>query len=282
MQSQPTPFGCRNTVPNSFELSVIDATTGDVVCPFHLQASRFILSNGILRSRQTDVGYIASNGQFRFADPFQPNIALDTKFSICSNASLAFGESTVFYRCFNDESFGIFNEPSGILCSPVIIGVVDTPILSTSVGLATFTKVATPVSSQMVFPTFDHSETFDDADAADPVEFDLGVSEHALLVERSRKTRTRHHLTIVRENPNRSCKTGYNNKLHRCKFHINYYHGCNERKCKHGHGVANTLVTPSTLTDEEAMPTHEPLMSSNRRRQGISTLFPAPNSSFSG
>lgn len=288
---QPVPSGCNNAVPYSFDLSVIDPTTEALGCPFHLQASGFTLSNGILRSRQSQVGYIASDGRLSFGNPFQFNTAHDASFSICNNASLAFSGSTVFYRCFHDRSFGIFNEPNGILCSPIFIGVVGMPISLAPVSPATVTTMTIPVGAEAISPGSVPSETLDEADAVsaptDLVEFDFGASEDALLVERSRKTRFRHHLAITMEKPNRGhnsriCKPERNSTHHRCRFRIGKDGECSHRRCKHGHGIANTLVGPSGLTTEETTSTQEPVMISNQRRQVTSTSFPTPSSSYSG
>jgi hypothetical protein len=290
MPLPPVPSGCNHTVPYSFELSVIDATTGTFDCSFHLQASGFTLSNGILRSRQNNAGYIASDSRLYFRYPFQSNTALDASFSICSNASLAFGGSTVFHKCFIDESFGIFNEPIGILCSPIFIGVVGTPIALTSVSLATVTTVTISVGSEAISSGLGPSETLDEADTTPTptyvVEFDLGAPEDAQLVDRFRKTQLRHHLTIPIEKPNyghnsRVCEPG-RNKHHKCLFPRSKDHECDLRKCTRGHSKANTLVALSSLTMEETTSTQELFISDNQRRQVTSTSFSTPISSYSG
>ena len=279
---QPVPSGCNNSVPYSFELSVIDTTTRAFGCSFRLQASGFTLSNGILKGRQSKVVYVDSDSRLYFGSPFRFNTALDAGFSICSNASLAYGDSTVFYKCFSEGSFGIFNEPSGILCSPIFIDVVGTPISLTSPTLATVTKVTIPVGSKAISSGSSLSEPTDTPVSADMIEFDFGTFEDALLVERSKKTQLRHHLAITMEESSHAhnthlCETGRKN--HRCRFRSNKNYACNHGMCKHGHSIDDILVAPSSLATEETISNQEPVMNDNQRRHLTPTSFPMPSSS---
>jgi hypothetical protein len=246
-----------------------------------------MLSNGTLRSGQNNIGYIASNTRFCFGNPSQSDIVLDASFSICSNASLAFGGSTVFYRCFSDGSFGIFNKPNGVLCSTVLINITGTPASSASASLATITTVTIHVGSEAKSSGSSPSGTVDKAGATPIptglVEFDLDASgQDALLVERSWKTLLRHHSAIVEEKTNRGnnshvCKADNNGEHHRHRFHKGEDNECNHRKFKHGYGGAKALAAPSSLAAKTTLG-QEPLMNGNRRRQVTSTtLFPTPS-----
>merc|ERR1712093_569660 len=57
-------------------------------------------------------------------------------FSVCSNGTLAIGDSAIFYQCLSGTFYNLYDESTGAQCSPIYINILDTGAAASS-GAAT-------------------------------------------------------------------------------------------------------------------------------------------------
>lgn len=136
--SAPAPAGCATSVPQSFQITTINATTSP-----HTKAKRqndgsliITLQNGQLHNQQGDTGYIASNFQFQFDKPPQTGAIYTAGFSVCSNGSLALGGSAIFYSCNSGGFNNLYDRNWAPQCSPIYINTINSGSSSGSSGSA--------------------------------------------------------------------------------------------------------------------------------------------------
>merc|ERR1712093_291986 len=68
-------------------------------------------------------------------------------FSVCSNGTLAIGDSAIFYQCLSGTFCNLYDESTGAQCSPIYINILDT-------GAAASSGAATQISDgQIQAPT---------------------------------------------------------------------------------------------------------------------------------
>ncbi|KEQ97739.1 hypothetical protein AUEXF2481DRAFT_542416 [Aureobasidium subglaciale EXF-2481] len=72
---------------------------------------------------QGRTGYIAANNQFQFDKPAQTGAIYTAGFSVCSNGTLAIGNSAIFYQCLSGDFYNLYDESTGAQCSPIYINV---------------------------------------------------------------------------------------------------------------------------------------------------------------
>ncbi|KAL6907383.1 hypothetical protein GGI43DRAFT_397222 [Trichoderma evansii] len=84
-------------------------------------ALQLTLNGNILKDAKDRTGYIASNYQFQFDDPTQPDSLYTSGFSACSNGSLALRGSTVFYQCRSGTFYNLYDRNWAAQCEPIEI-----------------------------------------------------------------------------------------------------------------------------------------------------------------
>merc|ERR1712093_637271 len=57
-------------------------------------------------------------------------------FSVCSNGTLAIGDSAIFYQCLSGTFCNLYDESTGAQCSPIYINILDSGVAASS-GAAT-------------------------------------------------------------------------------------------------------------------------------------------------
>lgn len=85
------------------------------------------LTSGALLDRGGAINFVNCNGQLSASDDISDDCTKFTEFSVCSNGSLAVGESALWYQCYSDswESKGFFNRPKSERCYPLYLTVAD-------------------------------------------------------------------------------------------------------------------------------------------------------------
>ncbi|KAK4238131.1 hypothetical protein C8A03DRAFT_33876 [Achaetomium macrosporum] len=121
------PEGCVVTAQGKFEISIMEISNtskrelalekrntcgGEGILT--LQLSDTVLTDSHMRT-----GYIASNYQFQFDAPPQAGAIYTAGFSICANGSLAFGPSTIFWRCRSGTFWNLYDRWFAEQCEPV-------------------------------------------------------------------------------------------------------------------------------------------------------------------
>jgi Yeast PIR protein repeat len=124
------PAGCTGSYDGQFEITIVRpagttkreeekraacAGTGTLVIQ---------LQNGVLTDADGRTGYIASNYQFQFDKPPQAGAIFTSGFSVCSNTSLALGDSAVFYQCQSGGFYNLYNKHWAAQCQDVAIDIV--------------------------------------------------------------------------------------------------------------------------------------------------------------
>lgn len=119
------PASCSTNYAGEFEISVVNAST---VAKREVIAKRtallLTLQNGILKDSDGRTGYIASNDQFQFDNPVQSGAIYTAGWSVCSNGTLALGDSAIFYECLSGTFYNLYDESQGAQCTPIFIDVI--------------------------------------------------------------------------------------------------------------------------------------------------------------
>lgn len=155
------PASCSTNYAGAFEISVVNASTVAKRSITARKALTITLANGVLTDDEGRTGYIASNNQFQFDGPVQAGAIYTAGWSVCSNGTLALGDSAIFYECLSGTFYNLYDESTGDQCTPIFIDVVAISGSSSStsaVGAATqltdgqiqaTTSTATPKVSQI-------------------------------------------------------------------------------------------------------------------------------------
>ncbi|KAI5245403.1 hypothetical protein E4T42_06745 [Aureobasidium subglaciale] len=122
---EATPQGCSTNFNGPFSISIANVTTPAKRSLDTRQEKvlTITLANGVLTDDQGRTGYIAANNQFQFDKPAQTGAIYTAGFSVCSNGTLAIGNSAVFYQCLSGDFYNLYDESTGAQCSPIYINV---------------------------------------------------------------------------------------------------------------------------------------------------------------
>jgi len=130
--AQTPPSGCVASAPGTFQISTVNVTS-DIPNSKRSLATRQLsgvltlsLEDGDLTDQAGRTGYIASNAQFQFDAPIQPNARESTGFSLCSNGTLALDSSAIWYQCLSGDFYNLYSESLGGQCVPIYIQAVMT------------------------------------------------------------------------------------------------------------------------------------------------------------
>ncbi|KAF2093714.1 hypothetical protein NA57DRAFT_81216 [Rhizodiscina lignyota] len=121
------PAGCATSYNGEFTFTVKNLTSTTAKRHLTKRQTNGILSvtiiGGVLADQDGRTGYIANNYQLEFANPPQAGAIYTAGFSACTNGSLAFGGSTVWYQCLSGGFYNIYARRSTAQCNPINIAV---------------------------------------------------------------------------------------------------------------------------------------------------------------
>ncbi|CAD0110581.1 unnamed protein product [Aureobasidium uvarum] len=156
------PQGCSNNFDGQFSISIANVTT---TAKRDLETRQdkvltITLKDGTLTDDQGRTGYIAANNQFQFDKPAQTGAIYTSGFSVCSNGTLAIGNSAIFYQCLSGDFYNLYDQSTGAQCSPIYINIlkaggVASSGAATQIGdgqlqAATSTKAVTQISDGQI------------------------------------------------------------------------------------------------------------------------------------
>ncbi|KLP06877.1 covalently-linked cell wall protein [Fusarium fujikuroi] len=121
------PKGCTTSYDGQFEVTIFkpgnekrDVTerscNGEGVLVLNLK-------DGVLKDAQGRTGYISESYQFQFDKPVQAGAIYTSGFSVCSNGTLAFGSSAIFWQCQSGDFYNLYDRNWAEQCEPVEFGV---------------------------------------------------------------------------------------------------------------------------------------------------------------
>ncbi|RMZ86550.1 hypothetical protein DV736_g6230, partial [Chaetothyriales sp. CBS 134916] len=128
------PPGCFGSVPGTFHIAAQDTDS-----PSNLVKRNTLtltLSNSVLKDQIGRTGYIASNYQFQFDNPPQPDALYSSGFYICSNGTLAHGSSNVWAQCRSGNFYNLYDRNWGEACNDVYILYSDGSLSGAAAGQA--------------------------------------------------------------------------------------------------------------------------------------------------
>ncbi|KAK4548007.1 hypothetical protein LTR36_010727 [Oleoguttula mirabilis] len=124
--SSSDPAGCSSSYSGKFEIQVVNVTGSSKREVQKRTALVLSLADGVLTDAESRTGYIASNYQFQFDGPPQTGAIYTAGWSVCTNGSLALGDSSIFYQCLSGTFYNLYDESTGAQCSEVYIDVIST------------------------------------------------------------------------------------------------------------------------------------------------------------
>ncbi|KAH0235549.1 hypothetical protein KCV06_g2459, partial [Aureobasidium melanogenum] len=131
------PAGCSENHASPFSISITNVTNSKRDLESRqAKILTITLKNGTLTDDEGRTGYIAANNQFQFDKPAQTGAIYTSGFSVCSNGTLAIGDSAIFYQCLSGTFYNLYDESTGAQCSPIYINILDTGAAASS-GAAT-------------------------------------------------------------------------------------------------------------------------------------------------
>ncbi|KAM0347606.1 hypothetical protein ACHAPU_004619 [Fusarium lateritium] len=122
------PKGCTTSYDGQFEVTIFKpgkskrdvnekrSCNGDGVLVLTLQ-------DGVLKDAKDRTGYISDSFQFQFDKPAQAGAIYTSGFSVCSNGTLGFGPSAIFWQCQSGDFFNLYDRNWAEQCEPVEFGV---------------------------------------------------------------------------------------------------------------------------------------------------------------
>jgi len=121
------PAGCSSSYSGTFEIQVVNVTSSAKRAVQKRQDTALVISlaDGVLTDAKGRTGYIAANNQFQFDGPPQTGAIYTSGWSVCSNGSLALGDSSIFYQCLSGTFYNLYDESTGAQCSQVYIDVIS-------------------------------------------------------------------------------------------------------------------------------------------------------------
>ncbi|THY12415.1 hypothetical protein D6D02_05201 [Aureobasidium pullulans] len=152
---EATPQGCSTSFNGPFSVSIANVTT-NAKRDLERRQDKVLtitLANGVLTDDEGRTGYIAANNQFQFDKPAQTGAIYTSGFSVCSNGTLAIGNSAIFYQCLSGDFYNLYDESTGNQCSPIYINVLAAGGSSAS-AVASASGAATQIGDgQLQAPT---------------------------------------------------------------------------------------------------------------------------------
>ncbi|KAJ9621967.1 hypothetical protein H2203_006848 [Taxawa tesnikishii (nom. ined.)] len=149
------PAGCQSSYSGTFQISVVNVSSSSTKRDVDMskrqdKALTISLNNGVLTDDQGRTGYIAANNQFQFDKPAQTGAIYTAGWSVCSNGTLALGDSAIFYQCLSGTFYNLYDESTGDQCSEIYIDVIGSgsTVSSAADGQATAAS-ASGVASQL-------------------------------------------------------------------------------------------------------------------------------------
>ncbi|KAG9629220.1 hypothetical protein KCU95_g19711, partial [Aureobasidium melanogenum] len=131
------PAGCSENHASPFSISITNVTNSKRDLESRqAKILTITLKDGTLTDDEGRTGYIAANNQFQFDKPAQTGAIYTSGFSVCSNGTLAIGDSAIFYQCLSGTFYNLYDESTGAQCSPIYINILDTGAAASS-GAAT-------------------------------------------------------------------------------------------------------------------------------------------------
>ncbi|KAG9925551.1 hypothetical protein KCU98_g21455, partial [Aureobasidium melanogenum] len=131
------PAGCSLNHASPFSISITNVTNSKRDLESRqAKILTITLKDGTLTDDEGRTGYIAANNQFQFDKPAQTGAIYTSGFSVCSNGTLAIGDSAIFYQCLSGTFYNLYDESTGAQCSPIYINILDTGAAASS-GAAT-------------------------------------------------------------------------------------------------------------------------------------------------
>ena len=132
------PSGCSENHASPFSISITNVTTNGKrdLESRQTKVLTITLKDGTLTDDEGRTGYIAANNQFQFDKPAQTGAIYTSGFSVCSNGTLAIGDSAIFYQCLSGDFYNLYDKSTGAQCSPIYINVLDSGVAASS-GAAT-------------------------------------------------------------------------------------------------------------------------------------------------
>ncbi|TFB02619.1 Cell wall mannoprotein CIS3 [Trichoderma ghanense] len=112
---------CASSYNGQFQVTVSKVNKRDIEkrdCS-NPNALLLTLNNGVLKDAKGRTGYIASNNQWQFDQPPQPNALATSGFSACENGALGLKGSTTFWQCLSGNFYNLYDRNWAPQCHPV-------------------------------------------------------------------------------------------------------------------------------------------------------------------
>lgn len=110
------------TLPGTFEIEVVNVTS----VAKRAQPLVLTLTDGVLRDELNRFGYIASNEQFQFDNPVQPNAKTNgSGWSAFNNGTLALNGNAIFDSCLSGGFYNLYGASIGGQCTPIFFGIIN-------------------------------------------------------------------------------------------------------------------------------------------------------------
>lgn len=147
---ESTPAGCQTSYNGEFSISVVNVTGSTTKRDLpKRKVLTMTLSNGVLTDDEGRTGYIAANNQFQFDKPAQTGAIYTSGWSVCSNGTLALGNSAVFYQCLSGTFYNLYDESTGNQCSQIYIDVIGSGTSVSSAADGQVTAASASAVSQI-------------------------------------------------------------------------------------------------------------------------------------
>ncbi|SPJ75411.1 related to covalently-linked cell wall protein [Fusarium torulosum] len=121
------PKGCTTSYDGKFEVTIF--TPGKSKRDISERSCNgegvlvLTLKDGVLKDAKDRTGYISNSFQFQFDKPAQAGAIYTSGFSVCSNGTLAFGPSAIFWQCQSGDFYNLYDRNWAEQCEPVEFGV---------------------------------------------------------------------------------------------------------------------------------------------------------------
>ncbi|KAI6754125.1 hypothetical protein HG530_013301 [Fusarium avenaceum] len=121
------PKGCTSSYDGKFEVTIF--TPGNAKRDITERSCNgegvlvLGLKDGVLKDAKDRTGYISDSFQFQFDKPAQAGAIYTSGFSVCSNGTLAFGPSAIFWQCQSGDFYNLYDRNWAEQCEPVEFGV---------------------------------------------------------------------------------------------------------------------------------------------------------------
>ncbi|PNS15685.1 Cell wall mannoprotein PIR3 [Sphaceloma murrayae] len=149
--NEQTPAGCSKNYNGVFQVTVTPASASKRSLEKRQSVPLEIsLKDGVLTDAQGRTGYIASNNQFQFDGPAQAGAIYTAGWSVCSNGSLALGNSAIFYQCLSGTFYNLYDESTAEQCSAVYLQALGSSVATGTGQKAGVAAAVTPGTHTIV------------------------------------------------------------------------------------------------------------------------------------